>query len=403
MTSDDFEASHNSVTSEMHDIVHSLKSVQGYMLLGFNHATATILWNRYTSVDDPECPYEFIDVAKFYIQSPSIKDAETPLENWSVCLNALGVSQQLHDAILLPEFEDLRYTASCKFWVCRAIEINYNTYIDLEKTIQASPTIRKLNQDDESVLSNYPKSSNSKVNETPGKVSLKEPLNNNSGKGKEKELVVVATKAEAPALRPFHTMLWRCEERSKAYQFYNQETGEIQLDAIAISPGDFNGKVPVTYFTPQKQIADRMSCWTKRKCEAANIVVIQVAVPEALTNSLRKSVLYIAPNQLIDEWKMMVFWGRRGKRLPRGLKSLEKLKKNTDLFIGPVARSTNNFWELSDWTQINNSHIYKIDVNGEQRLGLQWVFESEKAQMEFEHQCVGKIYFHDVGVLKTSP
>jgi hypothetical protein len=68
---------------------------------------------------------EFLDIALEFIKSCEAFDAEAPSDNWVETLDSLGVDEWLKKAILMPEFEDIRSTASAKFWVSDAITGNY--------------------------------------------------------------------------------------------------------------------------------------------------------------------------------------------------------------------------------------------------------------------------------------
>lgn len=46
-------------------------------------------------------------------------------EGCEACWRGLGVNEKRRAAILLPRFEDVRYTAAAKFWVVDSLRMNF--------------------------------------------------------------------------------------------------------------------------------------------------------------------------------------------------------------------------------------------------------------------------------------
>jgi hypothetical protein len=47
-------------------------------------------------------------------------------------MRAMGINQKLRGTILLPEFDDIRFTATCKYWVLDAMKICYGALKDMD-------------------------------------------------------------------------------------------------------------------------------------------------------------------------------------------------------------------------------------------------------------------------------
>jgi hypothetical protein len=84
--------------------------------------------------DDPEG--DFFDFVKSQIDNLSIPEAISPEDDWWACLRAIGVSKELQEAIMDPEFTDLLYIASCKFWVLDAIEARYKSLVTFDDRLR---------------------------------------------------------------------------------------------------------------------------------------------------------------------------------------------------------------------------------------------------------------------------
>lgn len=47
-------------------------------------------------------------------------------DNWYAGMYNLGIDESLRTEIVLKEYEDLRYTATCKYWLKDAAQISYD-------------------------------------------------------------------------------------------------------------------------------------------------------------------------------------------------------------------------------------------------------------------------------------
>lgn len=116
------------------ELPSQLESLETYEYLGFTRATAAAIWERFLTMPE-DMPAGFWDFAVFQVESPDIPDATSGCDDWDEMMVRIGIRDELRAAILLPEFEDIRYTATCKFWVLDAMEMRFETLRSkLEKT-----------------------------------------------------------------------------------------------------------------------------------------------------------------------------------------------------------------------------------------------------------------------------
>ncbi|CAI7634453.1 unnamed protein product [Penicillium palitans] len=211
----------------------------------------------------------------------------------------------------------------------------------------------------------------------------------------EEGLRAGVTEQEAPARLPGHTMLWRVCLLSEAVECCESCLQELDLEPISSTPGDFSGRTAVAYFSPQRETADRYAMYKKHRFSIAELAILQVAVPDSLVQSLSINYLWAdgAESQL---WKKVIWHCRRGQRLPKDLRYMG----NKDLWIGHIAKSTNsNFATTESYTQIQSPDVLAVQVNGEWRNAIQWVFYSDHAEELFAQCCKGKTWIHSIGKL----
>lgn len=205
----------------------------------------------------------------------------------------------------------------------------------------------------------------------------------------------VATIVDAPMKVEGHTMLWRAGLKKKHDLFYDAATGIVNLAAISSFPGDFSGQKKVPYFTPQKETADRYARWLKHKAPNPEVTIAQVAVDWTWVKRLTTEYLWLdSPH---DIWKKVIFQCRRESRLPTALVYIEE----RDILIGHIASGVNVRYErMNSYEQITDSLTVKVD--GHTTAAIQFVFQTRKAQEEFEEHCKGKIWLHSVGAFKRA-
>lgn len=112
------------------EVPADLRSPEVFEFLGFNNITAAALWQRFITqpADMVEIMgYEMLDFARARVEEEAYPDATSGLDDWEACMDRMGLSDPLKRAILLPEFEDIRYTASCMYWVMDAMEARWET------------------------------------------------------------------------------------------------------------------------------------------------------------------------------------------------------------------------------------------------------------------------------------
>ncbi|KAI9766924.1 MAG: hypothetical protein M1840_006221 [Geoglossum simile] len=405
VSSEHFDASFVNKEVDEVEVPAVLHSIETYMYIGFIKDQAKILWDRYDTVVDEALDGDFFDYVRWHFEWTHVPDATTSTDDWNACMIAMGINEKLRTNILLPEFDDIRFTATCKYWVLDTMEICYRALEGMDDRLRMERVrLNQLQKMAGSISESPPLPSSTGYKLTanllssePQATTLSPSCDATSGQ----PTPLVATTYAAPSNLQHHTMLWRAGDRKLSEAFYNKETQEINLAAISTIPGDFNSQRKLAYWTPQRETADRYAQWTKHKVDISEIVMIQIAVPESLTKSLVVKYLWYNETQMPrEEWRKLVYHSRRAEDLPRELDYIEQC----DLLIGHIATGIHRKFErLDHWNQIKDEDVLTVQIAGEQKMAIQWAFNTTKARYGLVEQCRGKVWLHYLGTFKVSP
>lgn len=392
------------------ELPENIRSLETYTFIGFDLKTAAALWTRYVNhpndddgfrVNHPLEDDEFFDYAIWRIEGSNVRDVASDEDDWDATMIGWGINDKLRSAILLPEFDDLRYTATCKFWVLEAIKTNYTTLKEFDNRLRMH--LARIHHAEKTPRTRKPGGSFSRPQSLSGPASSKvaddsPSLPSESPAEGNQPAPLVATKAAGPWSLPRHTIIWRATTRSKAQEFYNDATQAIALSAMVSAPGDFS-RNQVVYWTPQKETADRYAQWLKHKAALSEIAIIQVAVPEAFTEQLAIKYLWFGEQeQPTDEWRKLIWCSPRGQRLPQEIRYIDQ----KDLLVGHIASGIHaKYVDMADYTRIRESDVLTVEIDGEMKRAVQWVFNTGKAEDGFEEHCRGKIWIHNLGALQV--
>lgn len=178
------------------EVPESLKSAETYEFISFDRETALEIWSRFIDTSDPDDPEgDFMDYARSYVNHSGVSDALSVLDDWTSTMNRLGINKTLQSAIMLPEFDDLRSTASCKFWVLDSMAVAYATLEHLNHQLRSEMARRQ------------------RITKT----------------GHRDKSVSVP---EAPARLDGHTMIWRGCSRLSALEFCEGHPDHLVLRGI---------------------------------------------------------------------------------------------------------------------------------------------------------------------------
>ncbi|KAJ5382700.1 hypothetical protein N7517_000611 [Penicillium concentricum] len=135
-----FSATFVNVSQDEIELPQEMESGETYEFIGFNEETASKLWDQYVSrpIDDPldSLDFEFMDYARSQVKNSTVPDVLSITDDWTPTMAALGIGQCLQQSILHPDFDDVRATASCKFWLLDSIEMAFKTLEGLNSQLR---------------------------------------------------------------------------------------------------------------------------------------------------------------------------------------------------------------------------------------------------------------------------
>ncbi|KAF2227550.1 hypothetical protein BDZ85DRAFT_315118 [Elsinoe ampelina] len=393
-------------------------SAESYQFLGFTRAKSDHLFKLFSDqMPGDDFPSSFLHIAIWEVNHPQIQDAYSPTDDWAACIDSIGIADELKSAIMDPRFDDVKFTASCKFWVQESVEAAYDTLCSLNEDLKSRQSqimrARPVGRRHAGSVSSLPSqnSPSSKKLAPAGQASRDTKEQDNKSASLVDETITQAEELGVPSHLEGHTMLWTAGVKEKLERFYDTGTRKVSLRALAMAPGDFSGQIKVAYFTPQLVTADRYAVWLKHRVQKAEIAVAQIAVPNVFIEGLSKAHLMYSDTRDGDPWKQLVWSSRRAdEAYPKALSYLY----NTDLLIGHIAKGTDvPFITMDSWEAVGEQHVLivrewtkEVSSREGQRVeedvlkdvrALQWVFRTTSAREEFERVGSGKVWIHYIG------
>ncbi|KAF2232670.1 hypothetical protein EV356DRAFT_504930 [Viridothelium virens] len=257
------------------------ESKSTYEYLGFNSDTAQAIWTRY-STRDPDMPYGFLDFAEGqlgYILSGPSSDSQECNE----FMTRVGVKPWLRQAILMDEFADLRNTATCVFWIMDTMEMRYRNLLSMIYKNQMMVEKRGHKPGQIGSLSKTPLTDDPTCRKRGSSLSA------------PSQTVLQQTYSDNPqqfSRDSERTMLFWAKDIEQCESVYNEQTGEIDLDPSCYCSGGFSGgRKVLSYWTSQRELADRYAQWAKYRSPDSGIGIIQIAPPNSWIKQL--SPLYL--------------------------------------------------------------------------------------------------------------
>ncbi|KAK6496796.1 hypothetical protein TWF481_001784 [Arthrobotrys musiformis] len=355
-----------------------LESVETLEMIGFCPQQAELIMGFWWALLEGT-QISFLELVLDCIDEPtdSFQDSFGPDDDWERSLNQLGISDKLKAAILMPQYEDIRYTASCLFWVKEAVVENYHALVALKSELAER--------------ANHLKS----LNFTGGLLTYSTIPKNQDDKQDTQD----AAQSDSPATKkPWTTKFYRASGLERAMAFYNETTGKIDNDAFAIASGDF-GSNSLTYWTTQKEVADKYACWKKHKSPLCRTIITEVEVTAEFLSQLRPTYLQgFEDGKIVQDFQQFTFLSRHSVAsygLPEHLRHITE----TDMTIGHILKYPKSHRQplpRSGWKNITTSDLLGIQINGGERMAIQWAFRSQKARKMFNAQSRGKVVQYDV-------
>ncbi|KAK6507901.1 hypothetical protein TWF481_006322 [Arthrobotrys musiformis] len=366
-----------------------LQSRETAEIVGFGSEKAQSIWNSWQGVPDDEKSDEgFLQFLLDFIRDHTgPEQAINSEDDWSAYMDSIGISDRLKTAILLPEYEIIRYTASCQHWLIDSVEWTYRSLQYLQERF--------------ATVADHLKSTGFKVDEkervrrasSPSKFpSLPSPTHRKPQNAKEEPAT--------PVPDSNGTKLYRATTAVRARSFYNPKSGLVTEGRFGSFPGDLSGQSALTYWTPQREVADMFAGYLKHRVPIDEIIITEVDVSKELVSSLRRVYLWGEGSNGMNPHFQEFTWSCRNRyqknEMPEYLKYLTK----RDLIIAHIFdHKATKYERMVDWKNIKASDLLRVEIGGEEKLAIQWAFRSSYSKNAFNDHCRGRVTQYNLKML----
>ncbi|XDG05473.1 hypothetical protein ABKA04_005088 [Annulohypoxylon sp. FPYF3050] len=280
---------------------------------------------------------------------------------WRQCLATCGMSENLKNAIMDPDFKNIRLTNSCIFWVEDTIKMRYSGLEDIETNSHRRE--REFME----------------VDIRPG----------GSGIGSE-----ITTTGISPILwnkdsaievrnKPGHITLFKGTDQGQIAGLFNKK-GEVQRVEKLLSrpPLDFHGNRALFCFTPDYNMAKYYAAYAKRRANCESVVIVCISISKEAIDNLDESKVkrLYWPN---PEWKEVVWRSKSSKAFTETLEAYE----DALLIIGTTAKGPVRVFEnMKTWEDVTDSCVLRDGFSNQGDPSEQYAFTSKREAREFLSQ-----------------
>ncbi|OQD98083.1 hypothetical protein PENSOL_c010G06911 [Penicillium solitum] len=344
-------------------IPEDLVSFATLQYLGYNHQTATRIWERWANwppgrikrqSDDFEDGIPFIEVAEGYLDSAT-DTCDDDDSAWFDCLDNYGMSTELTHAIMDTKFRHIRLTQSCKFWVQDTLKLRYR---GLEEVQEASRERERATQREAS----RPGTNNPGP---PAQRSISESLRSAPWMSPETALSSFATGAAAN--KPGEIQLYKGMDKAWINDLFRGD-GSVHFGCLASrSPADFSSKQVGIYFAVDREVAVYYACYAKRRSGVNAVVIVQATIPNSAIESLTPpDIQHVYWPSM--EWKSLVLTCRQDRKLSSQLRKFKLAK----LVIGSICNKPSMVLaNMQSPDEITEGMVYKTK---DDRVAIEYVF-----------------------------
>ena len=467
VTSDSFTATLIAEEADFVEVPAVLESAETYAYLGFDDATAKHVWARYSKyiqdADPDDTEGEFMDFARWQIENVKFPDPTSEEDDWLGYMRTIGISQELQEAITLPEFSDLRYTASCQFWLLDTMEMRYESLQSLDDRLRAkaarfkgvqklsdcsaefvartpslaAPYVPKRDTDDK--FSRIPVEGTGSATPLFGQPSPTHPRHDDPVRpavGPFHQGEPFKNKSLQPSFSSSSSLTKDNFAKLRTPSLQDEEASPEQAIDTVAAPASISGCTMLwrsgprikaeAFYNPQtKEIwmgaigsfpgdfngERKVVYWTPQK-ETANRYAAWAKKKSPVSELCMVQVAVPEPFTASISKKFLWFderqqptdeWKKLIWHSRRGRQFPEELDYlyQKDLLIGHIASGKNVKYErMSSHAEIRDHDLLTVAVGDEERRAVQWVFNTAAAVRGFTEHCRDSIWLHSLGALK---
>ena len=330
----------SSTTSSSAEVEHAhpdlevplnLYSIQAFEFIGFTASASKWLLDIW-ALDD-EGDLEDAMIARIVNFGGHDSDDER------TSMSKIGISAELQEKVMDPEYEDVRSTQWLSYWILETIFENIWTLKNLSERLNRNLAVIQ---------------------------SGKTPFASLRGGAPE-------DRSKYHLTRVGHTTLYRSTSAAQLERVFGEHSLNLDLNfqfRRGIHTGDFHNERRGYCWSSQHWVSEHFAAYTCSRIKSpTDICVIRALVP---THLLQGQGVWALP--FGDDWKKLVWHSTRELLYPADIQ--EKLDKST-LIIGPVSI---NFSELKFWKQATEDRNC-YTVKGEVAKQYVWIGMASMAAM----------------------
>ncbi|KAI4712510.1 hypothetical protein J4E89_002777 [Alternaria sp. Ai002NY15] len=301
----------------------NLYSMQAFEFLGFTSSAAESLLAAWTRDDEADLEDVIIDRITYFGGHGSVDER--------TIMSKIGISAELQEKVMDPEYEDVRSTQSLSYWILETIFENIWTLKNLSERLNRNLAVIQ---------------------------SGKTPFASLRGGAPE-------DRSKYHLTRVGHTTLYRSTSAAQLERVFGEHSLNLDLNfqfRRGIHTGDFHNERRGYCWSSQHWVSEHFAAYTCSRIKSpTDVCIIRALVP---THLLQGQGVWALP--FGDDWKKLVWHSTRELIYPADIQ--EKLDKST-LIIGPVSI---NFSELKSWKQATEDRNC-YTVKGEVAKQYVWV------------------------------
>ncbi|KAF3132969.1 hypothetical protein TWF703_007108 [Orbilia oligospora] len=260
-----------------------LQSQETIEIIGFTSEKARSIWNLWEGVpEDEKSSRTFLEFILEFISDPGGSlQAINSDDDWNAYMDNIGISSRLKTAILLPEYEIIRYTSSCEFWLLDSVECTYSALESLTERFETSAEYFR------STSFEGRKQQNAK---SPARGDVERQGSDTSGNEAINRLTTYHGDSDSLAGQS------KVAEGEASILVYSL----VREGRFGSIPGDLSGHSLLTYWTPQREVADLHAGYLKHRAPISEVIIAEVKITEELVASLQPVYLWVQTNKGIN-------------------------------------------------------------------------------------------------------
>ena len=367
------------------DLPESIYSVAALEFIGFTTETASEILARFNSRPDPDqCPDDLLD---YVIAYPS-RLTSAPFQHYSLAegMTALGLTEQLQDALTDPRFSTIFWTETAVYWIKDTLRINYLTLVQLQ---------RRLSNHAARSLAKKPKRGSLEAVFQPAAVATPIATLTMTSEDHNLPKTYVTVQTAGPVLQD-HYVLYMAKAGTEMEGWIGDD-GSLNMDQIASLGGcDFNHRPSAWYWTLEAETAEVYREWASTRCVWSDTWIIRIQIPTTFINSLRQQNLWYS-----RDWKEYVWYCKKKNVPPPKYDSYWK-PGGADLIKGHICTGVSSSVTRIKEEELQEKMTEENLVMISSGKASQWVCMNEATAERLAMEIRGKIHIDITAAANTS-